>query len=182
MEKEVTNSNKGRILVALLLLSLGSCQQPYGPQGEVRSPRGFPALSGATYKALHAEKSDLETKRKLLEMEIQWLVLRQKLVLSQIDAKLAKESEVRLAVEMARFGEMEKLLPGEEGFIEPGQRRAWETRLRVRREETAKAEAKVRLLVRDMNDLLGKLTHRGFKPPVNETELPRNLPESGIEP
>ena len=65
-------------------------------------------------------------------MEMKWLVLRQKLVLSEIDAKLAKESEVSLAVEMARFGEMEEMLPGEEGFIEQGQRQAWETRLRVR--------------------------------------------------
>jgi len=115
-------------------------------------------------------------------MEMEWLVLRQKLVLSEIDAKLAKESEVSLAVKMARFGEMEKMLPGEEGFIEQSQRRAWETRLRVRREETVKAEAKVRLLIRDMNDLLDKLAHRGFKPPVGQNELPRNSPDSSVEP
>ena len=115
-------------------------------------------------------------------MEVKWLVLRQKIVLAEIDAKLAKESEVRLALEMARFGEMEKMLPGEEGFIEQGQRRAWETRLRVRKEETAKAEAKVRLLIRDMNDLLGKLAHRGFKPPVAQNELPSIPSGSGVEP
>ena len=115
-------------------------------------------------------------------MEMKWLVLRQKLVLSEIDAKLAKESEVSLAVKMARFGEMEKMLPGEEGFIEQSQRRAWETRLCVRREETVKAEAKVRLLNRDMNDLLGKLAHRGFKPPVSKNELPRNPSGLGVDP
>jgi len=115
-------------------------------------------------------------------MEVKWLVLRQKIVLAEIDAKLAKESEVRLALEMARFGEMEKMLPGEEGFIEQGQRRAWETRLRVRKEETAKAESKVRLLIRDMNDLLGKLAHRGFKPPVGQNELPLGPSGSGVEP
>ena len=49
-------------------------------------------------------------------MEVKWLVLRQKIALAEIDAKLYKESEVRLALEMARFGEMEKMLPGEEGF------------------------------------------------------------------
>ena len=115
-------------------------------------------------------------------MEMKWLVLRQKIVLSEIDAKLAKESEVKLALDMARFGEMEKMLPGEEGFIEQGQRRAWETRLRIRKEETAKAEAKVRLLVRDMNDLLGKLTHLGYKPPVGQNELPMPPSGSGVEP
>lgn len=124
----------------------------------------------------------MESQRKLLEMEVKWLVLRQKIALAEIDAKLAKESEVRLALEMARFGEMEKMLPGEEGFIEQGQRRAWETRLRVRKEETAKAEAKVRLLIRDMNDLLGKLAHRGFKPPVGQNELPHSPSGSGVEP
>ena len=135
-----------------------------------------------THQALHAEKNELESQRKLLEMEVKWLVLRQKIALAEIDAKLAKESEVRLALEMARFGEMEKMLPGEEGFIEQGQRRAWETRLRVRKEETAKAEAKVRLLIRDMNDLLGKLAHRGFKPPVGQNELPHSPSGSGVEP
>ena len=115
-------------------------------------------------------------------MEMKWLVLRQKLVLAEIDTKLAKESEVKLAVEMARFGEMEKMLPGEEGFIDSSQRKAWGTRLRVRREETAKAEAKVRLLVRDMNDLLGNLTYRGFKPPVSRRELPQTPVEAGVEP
>ena len=139
-------------------------------------------MEGVTHQAFHSEKNDLESQRKLLEMEVKWLVLRQKIVLAEIDAKLAKESEVRLALEMARFGEMEEMLPGEEGFIEQGQRRAWETRLRVRKEETAKAEAKVRLLIRDMNDLLGKLAHRGFKPPVAQNELPSIPSGSGVEP
>lgn len=166
----------------LWLLTLCSCRQPEYPRADVPSQRGFAALEGVTHQALHAEKSDLESQRKLLEMEVKWLVLRQKIALAEIDAKLAKESEVRLALEMARFGEMEKMLPGEEGFIEQGQRRAWETRLRVRKEETAKAEAKVRLLIRDMNDLLGKLAHRGFKPPVGQNELPHSPSGSGVEP
>ena len=51
------------------------------------------------------------------EMEVKWLVLRQKIALAEIDAKLAKESEVRLALEMARFGEMEKMLPGRKASL-----------------------------------------------------------------
>jgi len=182
LEKEIASSRRAGFGLALWLLTLCSCRQPEYSQGDDHSQRGFAALGGVSHQALHAEKTDLERKRKLLEMEMKWLVLRQKLVLSEIDAKLAKESEVSLAVEMARFGEMEEMLPGEEGFIKQGQRRAWETRLRVRREETAKAEAKVRLLIRDMNDLLGKLAHRGFKPPVGQNELPRNPSGSGVEP
>ena len=74
------------------------------------------------------------------------------------------------------------MLPGRKALSSRARRRAWETRLRVRKEETAKAEAKVRLLIRDMNDLLGKLAHRGFKPPVGQSELPRSPSGSGVEP
>ena len=79
-------------------------------------------------KPFKLKRSDLESQRKLLEMEVKWLVLRQKIALAEIDAKLAKESEVRLALEMARFGEMEKMLPGRKASLS-GQRWVWETRL-----------------------------------------------------
>ena len=98
-------------------------------------------------------------------MEFQWLVLRQKLVKSEIELRQAREFENALAMEMARYGEMEKRFPGEKGFIAPAQRRAWDARLLGRKRETEKAAARVRLLVRDMNDLIGKISHHGFIPP-----------------
>tara|TARA_B100001057_G_scaffold338014_2_gene338829 strand:+ start:5408 stop:5953 length:546 start_codon:yes stop_codon:yes gene_type:complete len=181
LETEIASSKRVSLWLAFGLLTLCSCRQT-DPRGDHHGQRGFAALEGVTYKALHAENADLVSQRKLLEMEMQWLVLRKKLLLSEIDAMLAKESEISLAVQMARFAEMEELLPGEEGFIEEGQRRGWETRLRVRREETAKAATKARLLQRDMNDLLGKLARRGFEPPVRPNDLPRNSPDSVVEP
>ena len=108
-------------------------------------------------------------------------VLRQKIALAEIDAKLAKESEVRLALKWLDSERWRRCFPGRKASLSraaPG----WETRLRVRKEETAKAEAKVRLLIRDMNDLLGKLTHLGYKPPVGQNELPMPPSGSGVEP
>ena len=102
-------------------------------------------------------------------MEFQWLVLRQKLVKSEIELRQAREFENALALEMARYGEMEKRFPGEKGFIDPAQRRAWDARLLGRKRETEKAAARVRLLVRDMNDLIGKISHHGFIPPDGQS-------------
>ena len=99
-------------------------------------------------------------------MELQWLDLRQRQVEAEIELRQAMEFENALALEMARFGEMDKRLPGEKGFIDSSQRRAWETRLLGRKRETEKAAARVRLVDRDMNDLLGKISHRGFLPPA----------------
>ena len=58
--------------LVLWLLTLCSCRQPEYPRADVPSQRGF-ALEGVTHQALHAEKSDLESQRKLLEMEVKWL-------------------------------------------------------------------------------------------------------------
>ena len=82
---------------------------------------------------------------------------------------LALEFENTLALEMARYGEFEKRLPGEEGFIDPSQRRAWENRLLGRKRESDKAAARVRLIARDMKDLLGKVSLHGFIPPTNQS-------------
>jgi len=59
------------------MLTLCSCRQT-DPRGDHHGQKGFAALEGFTYKALHAENADLVSQRKLLEMEMQWLVLRKK--------------------------------------------------------------------------------------------------------
>jgi len=122
-------------------------------------------LGGASFQTLSLERKNVAKEKKLLEMELQWLVLRQKLVKAEIELRQAREFENALALEMARYGEMEKRFPGEKGFIDPAQRRAWDVRLLARKGETEKASARVRLLVRDMKDLIGKISHHGFIPP-----------------
>ena len=132
--------------------------------------RGFGGLGDASFQSLSSERKNVGREKKLLEMELQWLVLRQKLVKAEIELRQAREFENALALEMARYGEMEKRFPGKEGFIDPAQRRAWDARLLGRRQETEKSAARVRLLVRDMKDLVGKISHHGFIPPDGQPE------------
>ena len=56
-----------------------------------------------------------------MEMELKWLVLRQKLVAARIEVESAREAELKLALDMARYGDMEERLPSERGFIEATQ-------------------------------------------------------------
>ncbi len=144
---------------------LCSCQRTERAFDQNLPERGFVGLGEASFQSLSFERNNITKEKKLLEMELQWLVLRQKMVKAEIELRQAREFENALALEMARYGDMEKRLPGEEGFIASAQRRAWETRLLGRKQETEKAAARVRLLVRDMNDLVGKISHHGFIPP-----------------
>lgn len=122
-----------------------------------------------SFQSLALKKKNLAKEKKYLEMELQWIVLRQKQIQAEIELRQALEFENALALEMARYGEFDKRLPGEVGFIDPSQRRAWETRLLGRKHESEKAAARVRLIARDMKDLLGKISHYGFLPPTSQS-------------
>jgi hypothetical protein len=169
LEKEVAYSRGVGLVLALSAFALCSCQRTEHTLDQNLPERGFGGLGEASFQSLSLKRKNLAKEKKLLEMEFQWLVLRQKLVRSEIELRQAQEFENALALEMARYGEMEKRFPGEEGFIDPAQRRAWDARLIGRKQETEKAAARVRLLVRDMNDLIGKISHHGFIPPDGQS-------------
>ncbi len=131
--------------------------------------KGFGGMGDDSFQSLSLKRKNLAKEKKYLEMELQWLVLRQKQIQAEIELRQALEFENTLALEMARYGEFEKKFPGEDGFIDPSQRRAWETRLLGRKRESDKAAARVRLIARDMKDLLGKVSHHGFIPPTSQS-------------
>jgi len=165
LETEVAYSRGAGLGLALWVFALCSCQRAERALDQNHPERGFGGLGGVSFQSLSLERKHIAKEKKLLEMELQWLVLRQKLVKSEIELRQAREFENALALEMARYGEMEKRFPGEEGFIDSAQRSVWDARLLARKRETEKASARVRLLVRDMKDLIGKISHHGFTPP-----------------
>ena len=167
-------------LLILWVLAFCSCRR--GAELADQSPvRGFPFLGEATPQSLSAEKKKSVRDRQAMEMELKWLVLRQKLVAARIEVESAREAELKLALDMARYGDMEERLPGKRGFIEAGQRKAWESRLLFKSEERERAQTVVRLLLRDMKDLEGKLSHRGFVPPLPlEKTVGESLPEGQV--
>ena len=169
METEVAYPRGAGLGLALSLFVLCSCQRTERSFDQNSPYRGFEGLKGASLQSLSLERKNVAEERKLLEMELKWLALRQKVVEAEIELRQAREFENALALEMARYGEMEERFPGKEGFIAPTQRRAWDARLLVRKRETEKAAARVRLLVRDMKDLVGKISHYGFTPPVGQS-------------
>ena len=133
--------------------------------------KGFGGMGDDSFQSLSLKRKNLAKEKKYLEMELQWLILRQKQVQAEIELRQALEFENALALEMARYGEFDKRLPGDVGFIDPSQRRAWETRLLGRKRESENAAARVRLIARDMKDLLGKISHHGFIPPTSKSGM-----------
>ena len=145
LEKEIASRMRVGSLLILWVLAFCSCRR----EAELadQSPvRGFPVLGEATPQSLSAEKKKSVRDRQAMEMELKWLVLRQKLVAARIEVESAREAELKLALDMARYGDMEERLPGERGFIEAGEDEAPKVTAEVEQEvapESASASDEV---------------------------------------
>lgn len=98
-----------------------------------------------------------------LELELQWLTLRKEIVLAKTRANQSRESSLKLEREFTNFKALDNRFPSPQGFILEKKKREWEARLTVKKEETKRLEAIVRLLNRDMVELVDKLSHKGFR-------------------
>ena len=68
---------------------------------------------------------------------------------------------------MARYGSLNANLSEQNEFIEQEQKVLWNAQLEQRRNLRMKAEARARLLHRDLCDLRLKLVEKGYKVPAN---------------
>ena len=106
---------------------------------------------------LHQEKKQ--------KFELDWLKLRTRVVQAQFVTNQARLAENTLAQEMARYGSLDRRFPDAQGFIDQIQRNEWDTRLLQRRQEVSQAEARERLLAREMRELRALLAKEGFPIP-----------------
>ena len=92
----------------------------------------------------------------------------------------SRESSLKLEREFSHFKGLDNRFPSPQGFILEKKKREWEVRLQVKKEETNRLEARVRLLNRDMVELVDKLTHKGFRyqlPTFTSEQSRLQLPE-----
>ena len=78
-------------------------------------------------------------------------------------ANQSRESSLKLEREFTNFKSLDNRFPSQQGFILEKKKREWDARLKVKKEETNRLDAIVRLLNRDMLELDDKLRHSGFR-------------------
>ncbi len=114
--------------------------------------------------ALDDSRKELE----LARLRSEWLAGEQMLAKAWVAAAEASEREKSLAVQIARFKNLEAKLPGGEVPVDPHVMSQWEDKLRESAAETARRKAKVRLVLRDMNSLRQKAADAGIRGYVQE--------------
>lgn len=141
----------------LLLLSCNSTAPPEGidPRASLFTNNTEPSL----------EEQLVQTKKNLIvhRLELEWLNLRKIIVEAEIRANEATSSELMLERELLKYQNFDNRFPAKQGFISDLDKITWQSKLKVKQEETRRLKAAVRLLNRDMIELEAKLKHEGFR-------------------
>jgi len=135
--------------------------------GEEEEPAQKDAFSPNSLEAVTQEKLDNSDSRIKLQKEAHWLRLRQKMVAAELKANQLRETELMLASEMAKYGKLNERMPDNEGFVDERKRLIWNARLNIAHDEYKQANAKVRLLQRDLEDYRAELNELGVDAPEN---------------
>ena len=135
--------------------------------GEEEEPAQKDAFSPNSLEAVTQEKLDNSDSRIKLQKEAHWLRLRQKMVAAELKANQLRETELMLASEMAKYGKLNERMPDNEGFVDERKRLIWNARLNIAHDEYKQANAKVRLLQRDLEDYRAELKELGVDAPEN---------------
>jgi len=135
--------------------------------GEEEEPAQKDAFSPNSLEAVTQEKLDNSDSRIKLQKEAHWLRLRQKMVAAELKANQLRETELMLASEMAKYGKLNERMPDNEAFLDERKRLIWNARLNIAHDEYKQANAKVRLLQRDLEDYRAELNELGVDAPEN---------------
>ena len=152
-------------------------------RGNISGQDHFPVnnvSSENTVKILDEELSQTKDSLVSLALELEWLTLRKEIVLAKTRSNQSRESSLKLEREFSHFKGLDNRFPSPQGFILEKKKREWEARLQVKKEETKRLEARVRLLNRDMVELVDKLSHKGFRyqlPTFTSEQSRLQLPE-----
>lgn len=135
-------------------------------RGNLSGQDHFPVRNVSSENTVEILDKELAQTKDLLvslELELDWLVLRKEIVLAKTRSNQSRESSLKLEREFTNFKALDHRFPSPQGFILEKKKREWEARLTVKKDETKRLEAIVRLLNRDMVELVDKLSHKGFR-------------------
>lgn len=154
--------------VGIFSLFCASCQTvPLQKEATVK----ISGFSDRSKDSLSNELSLNEESLEVLEFELEWLKTRKQIVSAEIMLREAIESEIKLERELANFQRLNQRFPSSQGFISEHEKIKWQSRLKVKQEETSRLRAVVRLLNRDMTDLDAKFARKGFRHPLSSFHL-----------
>ena len=143
-----------------IFLLLFSCQSSKPIPHSITSKPGV--FSENSIDRLGVEKVQSQKRVQAFRLELEWLKIRKLIVEAQIRFKEARGSELTLESEYLKFLALEDRFPSNKGFITETIRIEWQARLKVKKAETKRLGAAVRLLNRDMKELEAKLFRKGF--------------------
>ena len=141
-------------------LLLFSCQTSKPVPHTITSKQGV--FSENSIDRLGVEKVQSQKRVQAFRLELEWLKIRKLIVEAEIRANEANQSEIALESEFLKFQALENRFPSDKGFITEAKKIEWQARLKVKKAETRKQRAAVRLLNRDMKELEAKLFRKGF--------------------
>ena len=153
-----------KFLILALVSVLSACNYHRVDSKESTSKASYDGfVQGSSEKvALQIEENILLEKS--LIYESQWLKLRARVVEAEKFACECRSSELKLAIEMANYGNFDQRIPGE-GFINEEQRIHWNAELQAIKATRITAEARASLLRRDLKDLRKKMMEQGYEVP-----------------
>jgi len=152
-------------VVFLCLIGISSCHFNRAATIDSDLLSKADGFSHNSFVEISQQAQENQQKKKALVLESEWLKLRLQVVGAEKYACSARSAELELASELARFGSLDKKLPGE-GFIGGNQRVHWNAQLESMRSSTITAEARANLLRRDLFDLRQKIVDLGYQVPA----------------
>ena len=167
---KVTSERRARLLAGfattLLSTAFGCSSSAYEEYafGEPVVLREDPKLQfgdlAQARTALQASRKELEVAR----LRSEWLSMELELAKARVVAVEARERQDDLRVEIARFRNLEARLPKGENLVEPLPMDQWEEKLTQYSAETARRDAKVRLLNRKVKPIRLQALEAGIVP------------------
>lgn len=147
--------------VSLVLFFFPSCKTNQRISSVEKSLR-IPSNLDFDLNSLTEERKLLLQRKKIKQLELHRLKLRVLIVQSQLLANQAQSSRNALAHEMAKFVDFEARFPHPDGFISSNEWAAYQGRLEKRDEEVELANARVRLLLRDLKKFHDETNKEGL--------------------
>ena len=152
------------IYILPLLCAVSSCRTGNNVDVDPVSRAPTDAFVHGSIEEINQQVLDNERQAKSLNWESKWLSLRARVVEAEKYACECRDSELKLAAQMAGFGAMDKKF-SQGGFISDEQRNHWNTELRMKKDLRIGANARANLLRRDLEDLRKKILKEGISVP-----------------
>ena len=153
------------LLILPFLCAVVSCRTTSTSHAEGNAETAPDAFVQSSVEQIERDTLANDRKAEALALESEWLKLHVLVVEAEKYACECRDSELKLAAQMAHFGSIDQRIP-REGFINSEQRARWNAQLEGRKKARITAEARANLLRRDLEDLRVEIVKEGFSVPT----------------